>query len=472
MRLEEVHEWFAPCADVLFYPHAYSDGQEISLVYCESLVEEQLINEMVLPELTRLHQLTGFSDMNKIRSESRIQLEEAKDRDAVVRSVFAGHALVFFHSLEEPLSLSIASIPHRSTEASNVDVSIRGPKDGLVESLSINVGLVRKRLPTPNLGLDVIEIGNLSRTKVGLLYLKGKVQEPTLKEIRSRLKDVADKLDELSSTTQLEERISDHPYSLFPLSVYTGRADFIATCLNKGRFIILVDGVPGAMVAPASLFLLIKTPEDSHFSFLTANFGQTLRLFSLLISSFLPSFFIALIGFHQDQIPFPLLATIVMTRLGIPLSAPMEMFLVLFFLELFKEAGYRLPSMIGQTLTVVGGLIIGDSAVRAGLISPSLVVIGAIAMVAGSTLISQTLTGTVAVLRYFSLAFAALLGMYGFLLSVLLLIVYLSGLTSFGVPYLAPVTPLNIKDIARAFLMMPRKLGGFVPYHLRKNNKG
>ncbi|MBB6733682.1 spore germination protein [Cohnella zeiphila] len=472
MRLEELKELFDRCDDVQFYRQPFPESQDATLVYCRSLSDQQLINELVLPELQNAYAVTRFSEIGAVRAAIGALTEPAEDLDSVGRAVFRGCVIVYFEHLNAALGMSIERIPNRQTEESNMDVSIRGPKDGLVEDLHINVGLIRKRLPTPALGMEEFAVGRNSRTRVGLLYLKGKIQLATLNEIRSRLAEVGPKLEELTSAAQLEESISDHPYSLFPLTVYTGRGDFIAACLNKGRFAILIDGVPGAMIAPSTLFLLLKTPEDTHFSFITANFGQVLRLFSLLLSAFLPSFFIALIGYHQDQIPFPLLSTIVLTRLGIPLSGPMEMFLILFFLELFKEAGYRLPSLIGQTLTVVGGLIIGDAAVRSGLISPGLVVVGAISIVAGSTLISQTLTGTVGVLRYFSLLFASFLGMYGFMLSVLFLVVYLSGLTSFGVPFLAPVTTLTAKDVWHAFWTVPRKLGGFVPIYLRRNNKG
>lgn len=472
MLLEEIRKVFQHCNDVLFYRQTYPDGIELTIVYCRSLCDEQLINEMVLPEMRRVHVESKFATIDDIRMATTAQTQTVDKTDVLINAVFTGKAVIHFPHLNDSISLSIANVPERNTEQSTMDANIRGPRDGLVESLEVNVGLIRKRLPIPQLGLEVTEVGASSQTRVGLLYYKGKISETTLQEIRSRLRSIRNQVDELSSASQLEELISDHPFSLFPLSVYTGRTDFIINCLHKGRFVIMIDGVPGAMIAPASLFLLIKSPEDTHSSYFNANIGQILRLFSLLLSAFLPGFFIALTGYHQDQIPFPLLATVVMTRLGIPLSSPMEMFLVLFLLELFKEAGYRLPSMIGQTLTVVGGLIIGDSAVRAGLISPSLIVIGAISMVAGSTLISQNLTGTIAILRYISLLFASLLGMYGFLLSVLLLVVYVSGLTSFGVPFLAPITPLTLKDMTRAFLTIPRKLGGFVPHYMRRNNKG
>lgn len=472
MNLNSLQTEFKDCSDVIFYTHPFSADKEVTLVYCCTLCDNKLINDMVLPALIRLWHASAFESVESIDAEKEVTMQLEAEGDSYSSKIFNGYVLLWFPHLGAAFSLCIEDIPNRKTDETNIDVSIRGPKDGLVENIETNVGLIRKRLPTSELALERYTIGAKSHTKVGLLYMKDKLDASILATIQERLAAVQHKLEELSSATQLEEIISDEPYSIFPLTAYSGRADFIVACLMKGRFVILLDGVPGAIIAPASLSLLLKTPEDMHFNYISASFGRLLRTASLIFSIFLPSFFVALTGFHQDQIPFPLLATIVMTRLGIPLSSPMEMFLILLLLETFKEAGYRLPSMIGQTLTVVGGLIIGDAAIRAGLTSPSMVVVAAISIVAGSTLISQTLSGTVSVLRYFSLLFSSILGMYGFMISLLFVTVYLSGLTSFGVPYLAPVTPITFKDMLRAFILLPRKLGGFVPMHLRRKNKG
>ncbi|TDG00805.1 spore germination protein [Paenibacillus piri] len=472
MNLETLRESFKECEDIIFYRHGFPENLEAVLVYCRTLCDEIRISNLVMPELIRLWEITSFSDADSISAATAVNMRQTEANFNYSSAIFSGKAIIWFPNLQTAFSISIEKIPNRTTEPSNIDVSIRGPKDGLIENIDTNVGLIRKRLPTSSLALETYTIGSLSETKVGLMYLKDKLEESLLMNIRQKLQKLQGQVEDLSSATQLEEIISDNPYSFFPLTAYSGRADFIVACLLKGRFIILLDGVPGAVIAPATLGLLLKTPEDLHFNYISASFGRILRIFSLVISIYLPSFFVALTGFHQDQIPFPLLATIVMTRLGIPLSSPMEMFLILILLETFKEAGYRLPSMIGQTLTVVGGLIIGDAAIRAGLTSPSMVVVGAISIVAGSTLISQTLSGTVSVLRYFNLLLSSLLGMYGFMCSLILITVYLSSMSSFGIPYLAPVSPISFRDIMRSFFMLPRKLGGFVPTYLRRKNKG
>jgi len=449
-----------------------SGDSSLAIAYCPALCDKQLINKLLLPSLKSLYRDVREPGPPELETHVAVELVPiAADRpDEADTLLFEGSAIVALPGMDGLYAFRIPDIPRRQTEETNIEVSIRGPKDGLVEAIDVNFGLIRRRMPVRSVVFETFRVGSKTKTKVGLIYDEDKIDPDILRDIRGRLAEIDDRIEELVSSAQLEELISDSPFSLFPLSVYTGRPDFITSCVLRGRFAILIDGVPGAMVAPISLSMLLKTPEDTHFNYATASFGQLLRTLSLIVSIFLPGFYIALTGYHQDQIPFPLLATIITTRIGIPLSTPMEMFLVLTLLETFKEAGFRLPSMIGQTLTVVGGLIIGDAAIRAGLISPSMVVVAAISIVAGSTLISQTLSGSVSILRYLSVILSAVLGMYGFMLSVLLLVVYLTGLKSFGVPFLSPVAPISPRDIGRAFLKYPIKMKSFVPRYLRKRS--
>lgn len=470
--IEKLTERYRRSADVLFDVVALQERERATLIFCPALCDIQLINRLLLPEIREQYRQTGLSKPEDLERGASILLKPVTELSASKTDalLFGGNVLIGFSHLDALFSFHACKFPERQTEETNIEVSIRGPKNGLVESIETNFGLLRRYMPVHTVSFETFEIGTKTATKVGLVFDSEKIGDELLADIRGRLENLSGRVEELISSTQLEEQISDTPYSLFPLTIYTGRPDFVTSCVLRGRFAIVIDGVPGAMVAPISLSMLLKTPEDAHFNFLSASFGQILRLFSLLVAIFLPGFYIALTGYHQDQIPFPLLATIVTTRLGIPLSTPMEMVLVLTLLEMFKEAGYRLPSMIGQTLTVVGGLIIGDAAIRAGLISPSMVVIAAISTVAGSTLISQTLSGTVSILRYSSVFISAALGVYGFMLSVLFLLVYLTSLTSFGVSFLSPLAPISVKDIGRALLMYPRKLGAFVPGYLRKRS--
>jgi hypothetical protein len=359
--------------------------------------------------------------------------------------------LLFVPALTALFSLDISKKPARQPEESVIEVSIRGPKDGFVEELVVNVALIRKRIKSTSMVYETKTVGVRTKTTVAILYMKDIADPKIVQDLKTKLDRL--QIDGAFSATQLEE-LMEPTKALFPLMGYTGRPDFAVNCLMNGRVALIVDGTPAALIAPANLFLLLKTPEDIHFTSLSATFGQSLRLLGLSVSLMLPGFWVAILLFHQDQLPYYLLATIGINRLGIPLGVAGEMFLALIFLEILREAGIRMPSTVGSTVTVVGGLILGEAAIRAGFLSPSIVVIGAITQLFGSTLSNQSLNGTLSILRFFLFALSAILGIYGFLLALFILTTHLASLRSFGLPYLAPISPLH-KDFANTLFRLP-----------------
>lgn len=270
--------------------------------------------------------------------------------------------LICIPSLQTMWSIDISNIPTRTPEESTTEVSIRGARDGFIEPLAVNVALIRTRLRTNQLACNIELIGTRSATKVALMYIKNIANPELIEDVQDRLRKI--ETERILTANELEELLSPSKITLFPVTHYTGRPDFAAECLLNGRFILIVDGNPSAIIGPVNLFLLLKSPEDASFPFLPVNVGRMLRFLGLMITVFLPGFYIALTSFHMDQIPFPLVATISVGRMGLPMESGMEMFLIMLLMELFREAGVRLPSAIGQTLTVVGGLIIGDSAIQ------------------------------------------------------------------------------------------------------------
>ncbi|GIP37222.1 spore germination protein [Paenibacillus sp. J31TS4] len=461
---------FGSSSDVKFemYQIGPADpGVQVLFVYCQELTDGRTaIYHMVLPGLEQLYAKTGFADEKRILTDSPLELHKLpqafSDQEAG-DVLFQGSLLLVFPGIETVFWVDIASIPGRQPEESNIEVSVRGPKDGFVESIYTNVALVRKRLRTPALSLEEFVLGRRTRTKVALMYMDGLTKPHFVEEARRRLQRID--MDGIFSSTQLEELIQDQPKTFFPLCDLTGRPDFAVQAILAGRLLVFVDGNPSVIIAPASLTQLLKSPEDSHFTYLSVSFGSVLRFLSMFISLLLPGFYIAITTYHPDQLPFTLLATLTVTRLGTPFSAPLEMLLTLMLLEIFREAGVRLPSAIGQTLTVVGGLIIGDAAIRAGLISPSMVVVAALTAVAGSTLVSQALAATLTVVRFGILLVSSFLGMYGFLLAAILLAVYMASLTSLGMPFLSPLSPPS-RETVISLLRLPWVMNKYRPASL------
>lgn len=420
----------------------------VYLLYCEGMIHILQINETILPMLDRL--LTTVDDLNQLDAKmniSRIQQEE------LVLEIFSGQLVIYIESQGLLYAMDLANIPQRQPEDSSTESAVKGSRDAFVEDLIVNISLVRKRLRTNSLRCERFTIGKRSQTAVALLYIQDIANPNMVDEARKRLNDID--VDMLIGSSPLEEMLADKSYSLFPLISYTTRPDFAMDCLVRGRFIVIADGAPTAVVAPGNIFFMLRSAEDAYFPYLPASFGILFRYLGLIISLLLPGFYIAITSYNVEQLPYPLLATIGVSRLGLPFPGPLEAFLMVGVFEIFREAGERLPKAVGSTVSVVGGIVVGEAAIRAGLASSTLIVVAAITGVANFTLVNQTLVLAVSISRFLIMICASFLGMYGFIISVMGLLLYLSSLSSFGLPYLAPLSPVTWKDLALVFARLP-----------------
>ncbi|MFC5451631.1 spore germination protein [Paenibacillus aestuarii] len=448
---EEICHLFRKSADIKMETYELGDMehlQSVLLFYCEGLTDTKPMNEYLIPRLTDLINNNFSMDLDK-----KLKLDRIHQKEEIIDRVFSGELVLYFEHLNVIYTADTASPPQRQPEESNTEISIKGPKDAFVEELSTNVALVRKRLRSNSLCYEQFTIGKRSRSKVALLYVEDITKTEIVDEVRSRLQHI--NMDLLFSSSQLEEILSDSSRSLFPLLHYTTRPDFVVDCLARGRFIVIVEGAPTAVIGPANLTLLLKTPEDFYIPFYMSSFGLLFRFAGLVISLLLPGFWVALASFNLEQLPYPFVATISLSRIGLPMPAPLEGFLMIALFELFREAGERLPKAVGQTVAVVGGIVVGDAAIRAGLASTTFLVIAAITAVSSFTLVNQSLVGTVSIIRLFVMLCGSTLGIFGFNLSVIAIVVYLSSLKSFGVPYLAPLSPIRWKDAVMALIRKP-----------------
>ncbi|MBM7566402.1 spore germination protein [Paenibacillus sacheonensis] len=446
---------FANCSDVILQ-HVKLINEDsrwgVLFVYCEGLIDGQRIDQSIIPQLEKF-----TADQAESGTLGNLPFQPLDhDKQTIIDAVFSGKLLLIFDRLEEIYSLDIANPPQRQPQESNTEVSVKGPRDGFTEQVSMNIALIRKRLRTQTLCCESYVIGRRSRTKVALLYESDIIDPKMIETARQRIRKID--VDALVSSEELAEYISESPFRLFPLIDYIGRPDYAVEALLKGRFVIIVDGTPMVLIAPATLSSLLKTPEDIHASYIFVACESLLRYLGLFIGIFIPGFYVALTSYHLDQIPITTLATVINVSKGLPIPAPLEAFLMQITFELFREAGIRLPKGVGQTVTVVGGLFIGQAAIEAGLTSPAMLVVTALSMVSTYTLVNQSLSGLVTLLRLYILACASFLGMYGFFWGMFSLLVYLTRMQSFGVPYLAPFSPPVFKDMLMALLTKPRTL--------------
>ncbi|OAX50827.1 Spore germination protein XA [Paenibacillus sp. AD87] len=333
--------FFAGSDDVIISSHMIGESpQQIVIVYCSGMVDSKSIYDIILPELTRTYESTHFVRASDIEKSITLQWTSIDiqnnplGKELMSLRVFEGHMLICIPSIQKMWSMDISNIPTRSPDESTTEVSIRGSRDGFIERLSVNIALIRTRLRTAELACNIELIGSRSVTKVALMYIKDIANPELIDDVKNQLRKID--IERIMTANELEELLSPSKVTLFPVTHYTGRPDFAAECLLNGRFVIIVDGNPSVIIGPVNLFLLLKSPEDASFPFLPVNVGRMLRFIGLLITVFLPGFYIALTSFHMDQLPFPLVATISVGRMGLPMESGVEMFLIMLLMELFR----------------------------------------------------------------------------------------------------------------------------------------
>ncbi|PIC63537.1 spore germination protein [Sporosarcina sp. P13] len=453
MDLNSLKQMFQKSADVQFQSYTF-DQRQVVFITCDAMIDEQLLNQVIIQRVQLM--INNLKD-ETIEEAAVTQLHIPNLRKVETTTelgtlVYTGHLLLYFEDEGLFFSSNIAKKPNRNPEETKIEVPVKGPRDNFIEDISVNIALIRKRLPTNSLCVEKFELGKRTKTAVALLYFDDIASKETLYSIKKQLKKVNQDIvfggDLLMESANMSAK-------LFPRTDYTGRPDNAIQSLARGRFLILVDGVAYAVITPVNLFLLIKTSDDNENPSIFSSLARLLRVFGMSVGIGLPAFWLALTTYHQDQLPSLLLATVVQSNTGLPFPSILEMLIMLFMFELFREAGLRLPTALGGTIGVVGGLIIGDAAIRAGITSPAMIVIIATATIATFTLVNQSLVVAVSILRVCFIILTAFLGMFGFLVSILFTVLYLSNIRVFGVPYMNIAADLSWKTLKKSFLRLP-----------------
>ncbi|QTD40480.1 spore germination protein [Sporosarcina sp. Te-1] len=469
ITVETLKILFQKSADVLFQEYIFNE-QKVVFVVCDAMVDQQLLHGVVVKRVQEFCETTDPKQINAdVLGLLHVPgLQQVKHKSDVITLLYTGNVILYFENSNEIFSSNIANKPNRKPEETTLEVSVKGPRDDFIEDVSTNIAIIRKRIPTNSLCVEKFELGKRSKTTVALLYFNDVVDKNTLQTIQKRLNQVD--MDIVFSGDLLMEKIEKSPL-LFPLHDYTGRPDHAVQSLARGRFLLFVDGTSYGIITPANIALLLKSGEDNEYSILFSSFERLLRFSGIVIGAMLPAFWLALTTFHQNQLPLQLLATVVVSSTGLPFPGVIEMLLMLFMFELFREAGLRLPAVIGGTISVVGGLIIGESAINAGITSPAMIVVIASSTIATYTLVNQSLVTAVSVIRLFFILLTAFFGLFGFFISLYFTIVYLAKIKVFGVPYLNFTSDLSLSSLSKTFLRLSPKQYNKRPKMLNPRDK-
>ncbi|CAM4437710.1 spore germination protein KA [Paenibacillus endophyticus] len=389
-----------------------------------------------------------------------------------------GNSILLVDGFDFGFVFSLSDWRKRAIEDPVAESVIRGPREGFTESLDDNMAMLRRRIRKSSLKMKGMVIGDFTKTRIVIGYIEELAAPELIKEIEERLSAI--KVDGILESGNIEEYIEDEPYSPFPQMISTERPDTVAAGLLEGRAVIFTDNTPFALVAPISLFSLLQSPEDYYQRFLISTFIRWLRYLFFLVALLVPSAYVALLTYHQEMIPSALLLSIAKSRESIPFPALVEAFIMETMFEALREAGVRLPKQVGAAVSIVGALVIGQAATSAGLVSSPMVMVVAITGIASFLLPHYSIGISIRLLRFPIMLMAGVLGLLGLLLGVIGIVIHLSGLRSFGVPYLSPIAPMMVgewKDVvmrppgwvSRQRPKFTRSGGGFRKGARRKN---
>jgi spore germination protein len=392
------------------------------------------------------------------------------DLEEVCGAVLAGDAVFFLDGADTAVKISSKGYPDLGVSEVESEKVLRGSKEGFSDSVKTNAALVRKRLRDSRLKVVEQKIGTRSHTLVQILYMEDLVREELLYKVKERLEDFT--IDGILDGGMLEQLTEKPWYSPFPQYLSTERPDRAAAEILNGKVVLLCDQSPSALILPGNFGSFLESSEDWNHHFFNVSFLRVLRYLALLLAVLLPGMYLAVIRFHTQVLPTNLLLSFVQAREGVPFSSVVELLLLELAFELIREAGVRVPGALGNAIGIVGGLIIGDAAVSANLVSPIVVMIVALTALGSMTVPNEEFASAFRLFKYLFLFLGGFLGIYGIVLGIYLTLGHLSGLLSFGTPYLLPFVKKDSKcGVGDGILRLPFRKRKYRPLYARRAEK-
>jgi len=449
----------------------------VAVLYTEGLVNRGQLASFVIEPISSGYQETEIektpqsSVLSKMK-ESLVKMgdiHDCCDFEQLYPALLSGRAIVLLDGFEKGVSIGINEWKDRGITENIGETVVRGPREAFTETLQTNVMQIRRKIVDPSLWIENRKIGRISQTTISIMYVNGLVDEGVLKELKKRLDQID--IDAILESGYIEEYIQDAWYSPFPTVYSTERPDVIAAGILEGRVAIFVDGTPFVLMVPSLFIEFYQAASDYYQRADISTIMRFLRLISFFIALLGPSFFIAMTTFHQEMIPGAILVGLVAQREGVPFPAFIEALLMEITFEILREAGIRMPRAVGNAVSVVGTLVIGTAAVEAGFVSAAMVIVVSITAISSFVVPADSMSISIRMLRFIFMMLAASFGLFGIMTGLILLLLHLCHLTSFGVPYFAPFGPFIWQDQKDALFRLPRWWVRTRPHLLSKQNQ-
>ncbi|ERJ13293.1 spore germination protein [Haloplasma contractile] len=437
-----------------YFNNQNNNNMKFCILFIDGLISNEIINENIIKPLIHNEYLDQhYSLLDTLKNQVILsnQVEINENKDMVLQSIMSGDTVLFADGHKEALIINTKYLQTRAIEEPVSEKIISGPREGFTESLTTNLSLIRKRIQTTSLRYKFRTLGKNTQTKICICYIEGIANNKILDELNKRLDSL--ELYNLIETNYISEVIKDAPYSPFKTTGSTERPDIVAAKLLEGRIALLVNGTPVAMTVPHLFIENMQSNEDYYINYYFSTIGRILRIVGFFTTISIPAIYLALISYHQEVIPTELIVSIFAARQAIPFPTVIELLALLFVFEILREAGTRMPTHIGQALSIVGALVLGQAAVEARFVSAPMVIVVGFSGI--TSLMIPKLTGASITIRTFLIFLTSLMGLYGYFFGVSALLIHLFKIRTFGVPYMDKITPNNLSDLQDTAIRAP-----------------
>lgn len=462
-NLNNLRNILASSEDVIIHEFNFGMNRQVmgAVIYISGMINKDIINKSILKPLmydTLMVQSNVSMNLNNVDTivnniltiSEVIKIYLIKD---LLEDLLSGNTILLVDGSTQALSINTKDWKHRDVKEPLTEGVVRGSREGFTESIQINTTLLRRIIKDPDLCLEKLKLGDKTRTEVCIVYLKNIVNLELINEIRRRLQGIH--LDAILESGYIEQFIEDAPFSIFSTIANSERPDKVASKILEGRAAIFIDGTPFVLTVPMLFVESFQSSEDYYSRTFFSSILRIIRFISYIISCLAPAAYVALTIFHQELIPTQLLISVVAGHERVPFPAVLEAGIMILTFDILREAGVRLPKPVGSAVSIVGALVIGQSAVQAGLISPIMVIVVALTAITSFVVPSQT--DSISILRYILLALAAIGGGFGILMGLIVILIHLTSLRSFGMPYLWPIAPFSVSGLRDTFIRMSLK---------------
>lgn len=451
-NVENLRAKFRDCPDIIMRRVTFGDCKTGYFIYVEGMINTDLIQrDFIGPMLN--------TDYEKLLNENNLDnlpvagLKFTDSIEVIVADVLLGNTIFIGEGLKYALSCNLIKFDKRGIEEPITEKNVKGSHEGFVESIKINMSILRRHIKNTSLKFKMFNVGTTSNQACAIAYIDGIANPKLLEQLSEKISSLD--FDAFIGIGYIEQFIMDHPNSPFPQYNSTERPDKTIAALMEGRLVIMLDGTPVVSIVPAAFFNFFKSVDDYTTNWMFGTFIGLIRLLAGLIAIFLPGLYIAVLSFHYYTVPLSLLITLAESRARVPFQPLIEALLMEIILELLREATIRLPTYISNSVGVVGGIIIGNAAVQAGLVSNLMVIVVAVTAISSFVMPSYDMGLALRWIRFIVMLLAAAFGAIGIVIASTIITIHLLSLESLGQPYFQPIIPLKIKDLKEAGIRLP-----------------